>query len=87
MAAGAALCLIGLLISGLSPILSGWLTVAGVILILSPIFINIRRGGAGGRDQRIWRGRIVEYSSDDPFRAGREWAQGLLRRLRGGPPR
>ncbi len=83
---GAGLCLIGLLISGINPVLSGWLVLAGVILLLSPIFVNVRRGGVGGRTQHVWRGRIIEYRPDDSFATGRAWLQGLLRRLRGGPP-
>jgi len=85
LAWGAALCLISLLISGINPVLSTWLILAGVILILSPIFINVRRGGGGG-NQHVWRGRVIEYPPADSFAAGRVWLQGLLRRLRGGPP-
>ena len=86
MAWGAGLCLVGLLISGLNPVLSGYLVLAGVILLLSPIFVNVRRGGMGGRTEHVWRGRKIEYPADSSFAAGREWLQGLLARLRGGPP-
>ncbi len=86
LACGAGLCLIGLLISGINPVLSGWLVLAGVILLLSPIFVNVRRGGVGSGNQHVWRGRIIEYPPAGSFTAGRAWLQGLLHRLRGGPP-
>lgn len=86
LAWGGGLCLVGLLISGISPVLSGWLVLAGVILLLSPIFVNVGRGGMGGRTEHVWRGRTIVYRTDDAFAAGRVWLQGLLARLRGGPP-
>jgi hypothetical protein len=79
MAWGLGLCLLGVLVSAPMPALSGWIILAGIILFLSPIFLNVRKGGGFGREQRIWRGRVID-DPGDPWRGGREWLRNLFRR-------
>ena len=79
MAWGVGLCLLGLLLSTPAPALSGWIVLAGIILFLSPIVLNVRNGGAFSRDQRVWRGRVIEDTSD-PWRDTRAWFRNLFRR-------
>jgi hypothetical protein len=79
MAWGLGLCLLGVLLSAPAPALSGWIVLAGIILFLSPILLNVRSGGAFSREQRIWRGRVIE-DTNDPWRDTRDWWRNLFRR-------
>ena len=87
MGMGFALCVLAGLFSRAVPWLATLLVLAGALLFLSPIVLNFgRRGASGGRDQRIWRGRVIEYSDGEGWRTTQAWFQKMLRRMRGGPP-
>jgi hypothetical protein len=88
MAWGLGLCVIAVLIGRAVPGLTALLLLAGVILFISPVFLSFGRGGAGGaRDERLWRGRVIEYPRNDLLAGGRRWVQRAVRRLRGNGPR
>ena len=87
MALGLAVGVVGALIGQGIAWLSALLLLVGAILFISPIFLSLARGGhMTGPEERLWRGRPVQYSRNDPFAAGRRWVQEMLRRMRGGPP-
>jgi len=87
MGLGFALCIVATLVRGMLPWLSALLILAGVILFVSPIFLSFRRGGgAGAHEERLWRGRVIEYPHRDPLQSASAWVRRTWRRLRGGPP-
>jgi len=86
MLTGLGLCLLATIIGRALPEITALLITGGVILFISPVFMSFRRGGAARRDPQMWRGRVIDYGQDDPFRAGREWLQQRFRRGRGKPP-
>jgi hypothetical protein len=87
MALGLVVCLAGALIGQSIAWLSAMLLLAGGILFISPIFLSLARGGhMTGPEERMWRGRPVQYGHTDPLAGGRRWVQEMLRRMRGGPP-
>jgi hypothetical protein len=88
MAWGLGLCVIAVLVGRAVPGLTALLLLAGVILFISPVFLSFGRGGAGGaRNERLWRGRVIEYPRNDLLAGGRRWVQRAVRRLRGNGPR
>ncbi len=87
MVMGFALCVAAVLVGHAIAGLSTLLALVGVVLFLSPLFLGLgRRGRAEGRDERIWRGRVINYPGEDPLQAGRLWIERMIRRLRGRPP-
>jgi len=87
MAMGFGLCFLAGFLGRGAPMLSAVLVLAGAILFLSPIVLNFgRRGSSGGRDERVWRGRAVEYPDDERWRTTQAWFRGMFQRLRGGGP-
>jgi hypothetical protein len=88
MGLGFVLCLVAGFLGRGAPMLSSVLVLLGAILFLSPIVLNYgRRGGPGGREERLWRGRVVDYSDDQRWRTTQAWIGRMLRRFRGGGPR
>lgn len=85
MVLGLGLCLAGMLVGRLVPGLSMVLLLAGVVVCCSPIFLA-RGSSPFGREERIWRGRVIGYQQDTPLERARQWVQALWRRLRGDPP-
>lgn len=88
MAVGLGLCLLAMLISPAARGLAAFLVLAGVILVISPVFLGLGRRGRGGiGEERLWRGRVIRYPDNTAWGAGRAWVQQWWRRMRGGPPR
>jgi len=81
MAWGVGCLLAAILLARFIPAVSTVLMVAGVVLFF---FAVLRASGSGSSppDQRVWRGRVIEYPEGDPLETVRRW----FRRLRGGPP-
>jgi hypothetical protein len=83
MLASLVLVLAALLFGRVNPLLARWVIIAGLILFFTSFLLSLRLGRLGTqgqREERRWRGQVIDLSQPSLSERVRSWLRGWRRR-------